>query len=64
MRLVNEGRDNGCQVCYFTQSYKPQAVCACENIFNDVTMMSFYCHSQWALVAVRSGELGTYMYPM
>ena len=29
-------------------------------IFNDVTMMSFYCHSQWALVAVRSGELGTY----
>ena len=46
-----------------SQSYKPQAVCAYEKIFNDVTMMSFYCHSQWALVAIRSGELGTYMYP-
>ena len=37
---VNEDRDNGCQVCYFTHSHKPQAVCACEKY----SMMSQWCH--------------------
>ena len=36
-----------------SQSYKPQVVCTCGKLFNDVTMMSFYTQSQWALVEVH-----------